>query len=119
MKGCRPAPQRRLGHCKQYRQRPVCQSKRRHSVTALAALFSLRLREPCDRGFVVASVSLFGVWIHKKGSIIIIIIILDMIIIIVTITFIIIIVIIRGSSHYATCMPLPSDTFHHNIWGRR
>ena len=29
-----------------------------------------------------------------------------------------IIVIIRGSSHYATCMPLPSDTFHH-IWGRR
>ena len=46
--------------------------------------------------------SLFGVWIHKKGSIIII---LDMIIIIVTITFIIIIVIIRGSSHYATCMP--------------
>ena len=32
--------------------------------------------------------SLFGVWIHKKGSIIIIII-LDMIIIIVTITFII------------------------------
>ena len=73
---------------------------------------------------VVASVSLFGVWIHKKRIIIIldmmiIIIILDMIIIIVTITFIIIIVIIRGSSHYATCMPLPSDTFHHNIWGRR
>ena len=62
--------------------------------------------------FVVASVSLFGVWIHKKGSNIIIIII-------VTITFIIIIVIIRGSSHYATCMPLPSDTFHHSIWGRR
>ena len=54
--------------------------------------------------FVVASVSLFGVWIHKKGSIIIITII------IVTITFIIIIVIIRGSSHYASCMPLPSDT---------
>ena len=65
--------------------------------------------------FVVASVSLFGVWIHKKGSIIII---LDMIIIIVTITFIIIMVIIRVSSHYATCMPLPSDTCHHNIWGR-
>ena len=62
--------------------------------------------------------SLFGVWFHHKGSIIIIII-LDMTIIIVTITFIIIIVIIRGSSHYATCMPLPSDTFHHNIWGRR
>ena len=57
--------------------------------------------------FVVASVNLFGVWIHKTGSIIII---LDMIIIIGTITFIIIIVIIRGSSHYATCMPLPSDT---------
>ena len=51
--------------------------------------------------FVVSSVSLFGVRLHKKGSIIIIII-LDMIIIIVTITFIIIIVIIRGSSHYAT-----------------
>ena len=33
-----------------------------------------------------------------------------MTIIIVTITFIIIIVIIRGSSHYATCMHLPSDT---------
>ena len=47
------------------------------------------------------------------------VVILDMTIIIVTITFIIIIVIIRGSSHYATCMPLPSDTFHHNIWGRR
>ena len=46
------------------------------------------------------------------------IIILDMIII-VTVTFIIIIVIIRGSSRYATCMPLPSDTSHHNIWGRR
>ena len=67
--------------------------------------------------FVVSSVSLFGVRLHKKGSIIIII--LDMIIIIVTITCIIIIVIIRGSIHYATCMPLPSDTFHHNIWGRR
>ena len=52
--------------------------------------------------FVVSSVSLFGVRLHKKGSIIIIIIILDMIIIIVSITFIIIIVIIRGSSHYAT-----------------
>ena len=65
--------------------------------------------------FVVASVSLFGVWIYKEG----IIIILDMIIIIVTSIFIIIIVIIRGSSHYATCMPLPSDTFHHNMWGRR
>ena len=49
----------------------------------------------------------------------IIIIILYMIIIIVTVTFTIIIVIIRGSNHCATCMPLPSDTFHHNIWGRR
>ena len=37
-------------------------------------------------------------------------IIIVIIIIIVTITFIIIIVIIRGSSHYASCMPLPSDT---------
>ena len=37
--------------------------------------------------FVVSSVSLFGVRLHKKGSIIIII--LDMIIIIVTISFII------------------------------
>jgi hypothetical protein len=64
-------------------------------------------------------VSLFGVWIHKKGSIIIIIIIILDIINIVTINFIIIIVIIRGSGHCATCMPLPSDTFHHNIWGRR
>ena len=45
--------------------------------------------------------------------------ILDMIIIIATVTFIIIIVIIRGSNHYATCMLLPCDTFHHNIWGRR
>ena len=47
--------------------------------------------------FVVASVRLFGVWIHKEGSITII---LDMIIIIDTITFIIIIVIIRGSGRY-------------------
>ena len=44
--------------------------------------------------FVVAFVSLFGVWIQKKG---IIIIIIDMIIIIVTFTFIIIIVILRSS----------------------
>ena len=81
---------------------------------------ALQPAAPISIIFVASSVSLFGVWIHKKGSIIIIIIIiLDMIIIIVTITFIIIIVIIRGSSHYATCMPLPSDTFHHNIWGRR
>ena len=36
-----------------------------------------------------------------------------------TITVIIIVVIIRVSSRYETCMPLPSDTFHHNIWGRR
>ena len=35
-------------------------------------------------------------------------------IIIVTVTFIIV-VIIRGSNHYATCMPLPSDTFHQHI----
>ena len=63
--------------------------------------------------------STFANRINFAIIIIIIIIILDMIIIIVTITFIIIIVIIRGSSHYATCMPLPSDTFHHNIWGRR
>ena len=41
---------------------------------------------------------------------IIIIVIIIITIIIVTITFIIIIVIIRGSSHYASCMPLPSDT---------
>ena len=47
------------------------------------------------------------------------IVILDIIIIIVTVTFTVIIVIIRGSNHYAICMPLPSDTFHHNIWGRR
>ena len=50
---------------------------------------------------------------------IIVIIIIDMIITIVTITFIIIIVVIRGSSCYATCVPLPSDKFFHNIWGRR
>ena len=43
------------------------------------------------------------------------IIILDIIITIVTVTFTVIIVIIRGSNHYAICMPLPSDTFHHNI----
>ena len=30
-----------LGHCKQYRQRPVCQSKRRHSVKSAATFFSL------------------------------------------------------------------------------
>ena len=57
--------------------------------------------------------------LKKSREACIIIIILDMIIIIVTITFIMIIVIIRGSSHYATCMPLSSDTFHHHIWGRR
>ena len=75
---------------------------------------------PCLRCCPSLSRDTLPPWIHKKGIIIIIIIIiLDMIIIIVTITFIIIIVIIRGSSHYATCMPLPSDTFHHNIWGRR
>ena len=49
----------------------------------------------------------------------IIVIMLDMIIIIVPVTFIIDIVIISGSNHYATRMPLPSDTLHHNIWGRR
>ena len=38
------------------------------------------------------------------------------IIIIATVTFITIIVIIHGSNHYATCMPLKSDNFHHNIW---
>ena len=41
MKGCRPAQHRRLGHCNQYRQRPVCQSKRRHCVKSVATLFSL------------------------------------------------------------------------------
>ena len=53
---------------------------------------------------------------RKERSHGIIIIISDMIIIIVTITLIIITVIIRGSCHRATCMLLPSDTFHHNIW---
>ena len=47
-----------------------------------------------DSTFVVAFVSLFGVWVLKKG---IIIIIIDMIIIVVTSTFIIMIVILRGS----------------------
>ena len=47
---------------------------------------------------------------NKINPAIIIIVIIIIIIIIVTITFIIIIVIIRGSSHYASCMPLPSDT---------
>ena len=56
---------------------------------------------------------------EKVSKACIIIIILDMIIIIVSIITFIIFVIIRGSSNYATCVPLPSDTFHHHIRGRR